>query len=62
MSCLSEGPAHATVTATRAGTLLHLPRADFVELTRAHPAVREALAALADARASDVVPIENLLT
>jgi CRP-like cAMP-binding protein len=50
MSCLSKGPARASVVAARRGVLLRLPRAAFDELVLTHPQILELVAELSDER------------
>lgn len=50
MSCLSKGPASATVTARRRATLLVLPRAAFDEVVQAYPPVLAVVSELGDQR------------
>jgi CRP-like cAMP-binding protein len=50
MSCLSGGPATATIVGHRSGILLRLPRQAFDALVSAHPQVRELFSQLSDER------------
>lgn len=50
MSCLSKGPASATVTASRRSVLLRLPRSGFDELVVTYPQILELVADLGDER------------
>ncbi|HTT70502.1 MAG TPA: cyclic nucleotide-binding domain-containing protein [Anaeromyxobacteraceae bacterium] len=50
MSCLSKGPASATVTARRPATLLVLPRADFDEAVLSYPPLLAVVSELGDER------------
>lgn len=51
MSCLSGGPASATIKVRRPGILLRLPRQDFDVLVSTHPQVRDLCSQLSDERA-----------
>ncbi len=57
MSCLTKKPASATVVASRAGTLLRLPREDFDEIVSGYPQILELVSELADDRSRSLEAI-----
>lgn len=54
MSCLSKGPASATVAARRSGIALRLPRSDFDEIVLTYPQILELVSELSDERAQNL--------
>ena len=56
---IADKPAVAGCVMTSAGHLLHLPRADFHELSRRHPAIQRFTSELADERLNEVVLSAN---
>ncbi len=54
MSCLSKGPASATVAARRSGIVLRLPRSDFDEIVLTYPQILELVSELSDERAQNL--------
>jgi CRP-like cAMP-binding protein len=59
MSCLRKAPASASVTVTRAGTLLRLPRKEFDEIVVTYPQILELVSTLSDERAENLDAIHS---